>query len=132
MENLDYGRRRTIHYPELSKEGQERTKLIIDKFRKQIEEIANDTLVDFTDTMASYGGNPVIANAWISVKERLPNHRQKVLFCTKSDVQKAIYMHRMTNEHGDFSEVFLSTDGGHYELETQIITHWMPLPELPK
>lgn len=68
---------------------------------------------------------------WVSVTEQLPNHRQKVLFCTRSDVHKALYMEKMSNEHGDFNKVFLSNDGGHYELEMQIITHWMPLPELP-
>lgn len=61
MEKLDY----TIQYPELSKEGQERTKLIVDKFRKQIEEIASNTLVDFADTMAS---EIVDDDAWISFR----------------------------------------------------------------
>lgn len=48
MEKLDYAK----VYPELSKEGHEKTKLIVDKFRKQLEDITSDTLVDFANTMA--------------------------------------------------------------------------------
>jgi hypothetical protein len=52
-------------YPELSKEGQERTKILVDKFRKQIEEVANTTLVEFADTMAS---EIVDDDSWISFR----------------------------------------------------------------
>ena len=62
MKNLDY----SICYPELSKEGQERTKLLVDKFKKQIEEIASNTLVDFADIMAS---EIVDDDAWISFRK---------------------------------------------------------------
>ena len=68
---------------------------------------------------------------WINVNDKLPKNRQKVLFCTRSDVHKAIYMDKVINQHGDFNEVFLSSDGGHYQLEMGLVTHWMPLPELP-
>jgi hypothetical protein len=69
---------------------------------------------------------------WVSVSERLPEHRQKVLFSTHNrDVHKAIYMDKLINQHGDFEKVFISTDGGHYQLEMAIIQYWMPLPEPP-
>ncbi len=57
-----------LHYPELSEEGQKRTKEIVDKFRKQIEEIASDTLVQFADTMAS---EIVDDDAWISFRSKV-------------------------------------------------------------
>jgi|688.fasta_scaffold186014_2 hypothetical protein len=57
-----------LHYPELSEEGKKRTKEIVDKFRKQIEEIASDTLVQFADTMAS---EIVDDDAWISFRSKV-------------------------------------------------------------
>lgn len=69
---------------------------------------------------------------WVSVSERLPNHRQVVLFSTHDrDVHKAIYMDKLINQYGDFEKVFMSTDGGHYLLELDIVKYWMLLPEPP-
>ena len=69
---------------------------------------------------------------WVAVSERLPEHRQRVLFNTHNrDVHKAIYMDKLINQHGDFEKVFMSTDGGHYQLEMGIVQYWMPLPEPP-
>lgn len=69
-----------LYYPELSEEGHKRTKLIVDKFRKQIEEIANQTFVDFADTMASEIVND---DFWI-------NFRQTVIdaLCGYGDPEK--------------------------------------------
>jgi hypothetical protein len=64
MEEINY----SISYPELSEEGQQRTKLIVDKFKKQIEEIASDTLVQFADTMAC---EIVDDDAWISFRSKV-------------------------------------------------------------
>ena len=52
-------------YPELSEEGHIRTKAIVEKFRKQLEAIANETLVEFADTMAS---EIVEDDSWISFR----------------------------------------------------------------
>jgi hypothetical protein len=69
---------------------------------------------------------------WVAVAERLPEHRQRVLFSTQNrDVHKAIYMDKLINQYGDFEKVFMSTDGGHYQLEMGIVQYWMPLPEPP-
>ena len=78
METVNYA----ITYPELSKDGQERTKLIVEKFRKQLEDIANDTLVSFADTMAS---EIVDDDAWI-------NFRRTVIdaLCGYGDREKKI------------------------------------------
>ena len=78
METVNYA----ITYPELSKDGQERTKLIVEKFRKQLEDIANDTLVSFADTMASEIVND---DAWI-------NFRRTVIdaLCGYGDREKKI------------------------------------------
>jgi hypothetical protein len=40
-------------------------------------------------------------------------------------------MDKLINQHGDFEKVFMSTDGGHYQLEMAIVQYWMPLPEPP-
>lgn len=78
METVNYA----ITYPELSKDGQERTKLIVEKFRKQLEDIANDTIVSFADTMASEIVND---DAWI-------NFRRTVIdaLCGYGDREKKI------------------------------------------
>ena len=82
METVNYA----ITYPELSKDGQERTKLIVEKFRKQLEDIANDTLVSFADTMASEIVND---DAWI-------NFRRTVIdaLCGYGDREKNIHRSR--------------------------------------
>ncbi len=69
---------------------------------------------------------------WIPVSQQLPKHRQKVLFSTHNkDVHEAIYMDKLINQYGDFEKVFISADGGHYQLGIAIVQYWMPLPEPP-
>lgn len=69
---------------------------------------------------------------WISVKDKLPTHRQKVLCCTKDSTMQAIFMEKLINEVADYQNVFRTFDGGYYKLCLNLITHWMPLPEPPK
>lgn len=66
MDAPDY----TIYYPELSKEGQETTKIIVEKFRKEIENIANETLVSFAKTMSE---EIVDDDAWIDFRRTVIN-----------------------------------------------------------
>lgn len=70
----------SIHYPELSKEGHERTKAIVDKFRKQLEGITNDTLVQFANTMAEEIVND---DSWIDFRTTVIN-----ALCTYNDREK--------------------------------------------
>jgi len=73
-----------------------------------------------------------VKDPWIPVSERLPETRQRVLFSTNNgDVHEAIYMETLINQYCDFKNVFMSSDGGHYQLSMDIVTHWMPLPKAP-
>lgn len=63
MKPTDY----SLTYPELSKEGQEKTQAIIDKFAKQLNEIMNDTVVSFTRNLAAEIVND---DSWIDVRQK--------------------------------------------------------------
>jgi len=68
--------------------------------------------------------------SWVAVTDNLPQNRQKVLFATNNgDIHKAIYMDKLINQYGDYEKVFLSTDGGHYQLS--IVTFWCDVPKPP-
>ena len=64
MKDEDY----SLIYPELSEEGQERTKLIVEKFSKQLEEISNNTYYEFTKTIADEIVND---DAWIDLRQKV-------------------------------------------------------------
>ena len=56
---------------------------------------------------------------WISAKERLPDDREYVLVAERRGyVSEAFYC------HGGFTLMY-------DEEEVAIVTHWMPMPELP-
>jgi len=55
------------HYPELSKEGQERTQLIIDKFGKQLWEMMNNSVSEFTQNLAIEIVND---DSWVDVRQK--------------------------------------------------------------
>lgn len=61
---------------------------------------------------------------WISVKDRLPENRQVVLFHQKNGF---IYCAQYTDF---FDEEYWSIDGDCWSAKD--VTHWMPLPEPPK
>lgn len=70
--------------------------------------------------------------SWVAVTDALPQNRQIVLFATTNgDVHKAIYMDKLINQYGDYSQVFLSNDGGHYQVEMDIVTFWCDVPKPP-
>lgn len=56
-----------LHYPELSKEGQERTQLIIDKFGKQLWEMMNNSVSEFTQNLALEIVND---DAWVDIRQK--------------------------------------------------------------
>lgn len=60
---------------------------------------------------------------WISVEERLPKHRQKVLVCD--------------DRQNMFTAMYVTFDNGGFDWCTSVrlvykVTHWMPLPNTPK
>lgn len=63
---------------------------------------------------------------WIKIEEggRLPDDLEMVLFTDGKDIYKG-YINRGT--WGDWNYWFSSCDRG-----VEDVTHWMPLPELPK
>lgn len=65
---------------------------------------------------------------WISVEERLPETQASILIVIKDgeDVRIAI-----GNRTGWIPHRYY-IDGGHYVVDADCVTHWMPLPEPPK
>lgn len=61
MENYNHG------YPELSKEGQERTQEIIDRFKHELTELTNRTFSDFTRNL---GAEIVDDDAWVDIRQK--------------------------------------------------------------
>ncbi len=62
---------------------------------------------------------------WISVDERLPEHRQHVYACAKDKFRfEGIYIDPVGFERYEIGEGWVN--------ENRNITHWMPLPEPPK
>ena len=57
---------------------------------------------------------------WISVKERLPENDDDVLIITEFGISMGCYV-----IHRDFWVYYTNPD-------SNIVTHWMPLPEPPK
>jgi hypothetical protein len=97
-------------------------------------DISPDLCCGITDSVVSQGEKREMfekVDEWISAKDRLPEHRQRILFATPNDIHIGIYMDKMITQHGDFEKVFMSTDGGHYQLEMSLIQGWQPLPKPP-
>ena len=76
------------------------------------------------------GGDDAIAAVselmpqWISVSERLPNHREWVLVCHDAPNKSA----EIGKLVGEFTWELKSPVGG---WTTSLISHWMPLPAPP-
>ena len=62
---------------------------------------------------------------WISVKERLPEDEDCVLFVSKNEIYICIWFNHWDSVSGNMA--------GCYDKQVKIsdITHWMPLPEPP-
>lgn len=66
--------------------------------------------------------NGVTVQKWIPVTERLPEHGDVVLICTKDkDVQVF-----------QWDAVYNGWVGDRYNYSVKYVTHWMPLPDAPK
>ena len=73
---------------------------------------------------------------WISVKDRLPEENTPVLICTQwRDVWMASYYSECRIAQKLFSPAHWDVEtlrGGGIDCKATDVTHWMPLPELPK
>lgn len=67
--------------------------------------------------------------SWVSVKERLPEDEQKILYTDGEEVYSGKYD---ANSRRSFD--LIGAGGWEWEemYEPEEITHWMPVPELPK
>ena len=72
---------------------------------------------------------------WISVKDRLPNPSTYVLALTApgalsvgQNVIVADYIHPKSEDHGVFVIAYTNYD----DKDIVPVTHWMPMPEMPK
>ena len=72
--------------------------------------------------------NGVTVQQWISVKDRLPEEKQLVLAVCKSG---KIFVGYYWNCHGTIIWAIKTARDSTKNI-TQIVTHWMPLPEPPK
>lgn len=63
-------------------------------------------------------------NDWISVEDRLPENNERVLaFCADNCVQDVVWS---WSDNCWYGRTFALT------YKEGLVTHWMPLPELPK
>lgn len=71
-------------------------------------------------------------NNWISVKDRLPYHTQRILFYSMEFEDSGQPLHGIFYDWEDHSPEFKDTSYGGSAYDFGDITHWMPLPEAPK
>ena len=75
-------------------------------------------------------GNTVLAAGWISVNDKMPDHRQEVLavlnYAGSPKVCQCTFVERYCNDKVDWLNVFVGLNQGLYP--HQGVTHWMPLP----
>ena len=78
---------------------------------------------------------PMQYGRWVSVEERLPEHGTDVLVLTAPGTLSlgqncvvAEYIHPRMEKSG----VFINFYAGYDDKNILAVTHWMPLPELPK
>ena len=92
-------------------------------------------LVDPTEAVADYLlDNGVTVQEWISVKDRLPDNKEHdwVLAQVVEDngymhIPKVMEYRQLRNDWFEETYGWLSEHNGVFT-----VTHWMPLPELPK
>ena len=89
----------------------------------------------YRDALAYINQLEARATKWISVKDRLPKPSTYVLALTApgalsvgQNVIVADYIHPKSEDHGVFVIAYTNYD----DKEIVPVTHWLPLPELPK
>lgn len=70
---------------------------------------------------------------WISVKERLPALDQFVLVAlTNWEEPKIAYLEEHKLKHANVESFFMWESPMLMSIDWHTVTHWMPLPKLPK
>lgn len=84
--------------------------------------------IDYLEFICAPCAVKAVAYEWISVNDKLPEHNQFFLGVSKSGNMTVLRCDlHINNKPIDY--VFMSPDLTH---QVKDITHWMPLPELPK
>ena len=104
--------------------------------REKLVELLKSVLPNFRNNMAYWGEKPIyefadclLANGvtvqeWISVKDRLPEPWKQVLIYSRHDFcESAVYI----GIPGKWRVTW-----NHEMLDADSVTHWMPIPQLPK
>ena len=104
--------------------------------REKLVELLKSVLPNFRNNMAYWGEKPIyefadclIANGvtvqeWISVKDGLPEPWKQVLIYSRHDFcESAVYI----GIPGKWRVTW-----NHEMLDADSVTHWMPIPQLPK
>ena len=104
--------------------------------REKLVELLKSVLPNFRNNMAYWGEKPIyefadclLANGvtvqeWISVKDRLPEPWKQVLIYSRHDFcESAFYIGVLGKWRVTWNHDMLDADS---------VTHWMPLPEMPK
>ena len=111
--------------------------------KEKLVELLKSVLPNFRNNMAYWGEKPIyefadclLANGvtvqeWISVKDKLPDQSGEVLVIVSGNPQKNITLN-CAYELAEYDPY----DGWIMEMwpewEDAVVTHWMPLPEMPK
>ena len=78
-----------------------------------------ETIINTAPTITAENGN----TPWISVKDRLPKHNEKVLcLCHANIYEVLVWDNREREWYHDIEHSYLET----------FVTHWMPLPAPPE
>ena len=88
------------------------------------ENVSKMYLRKAADAIKQLIANGVTVQEWISVKDRLPEPWKQVLIYSRHDFcESAFYI----GVPGEWQVTW-----NHEMLDADSVTHWMPLPELPK
>jgi len=66
-------------------------------------------------------------NSWISVKDRLPDDKERYLICTEGGRIDIAYYQPTGDKFSDYEPFWQSSS-----CRFSFVTHWQPLPEPPK
>lgn len=101
--------------------------------REKLIELLNDicVTVDVSNMIADHLiANGVTVQKWIPVSERLPENAKKVLALVKRLTGDGYYTMLLRYNHK--KRGFFDYDSEWGDRRINDVTHWMPLPELPK
>lgn len=113
----------TLHFEEIQHDASGRYSL----FFKNISDTAELRYIHISLVKVEIPFVPrAAAIEWISVKEKVPEYGKRVLLYMKAPAWGDKQIHIGCRTNTDASGDHWNVDYGHY------ISHWMPLPELPR